>query len=178
MSSIDISLNCEEDESRSKYKNRHKASNTISNLSSCNQSQDIPDTCDSNISSVSLSKELFSFALTPVKRKPQKFRPRFFSMKDIESEYNEEEDLNKRTEMLHNIRANYLVYNPNFDCKKRYILLDWIMDVCNTFGFKRSTYYLCVVLIDSYITQIQNVSINQLQLIGVCCLIIAAKNEV
>ena len=106
------------------------------------------------------------------------FKPKFHSVKDIDNEYNEEEDLNKRTEMLHHKRAHYLVYNTNFDCKKRYILLDWIMDVCNTFGFKRSTYYLCVVLIDSYMTQIQNVSINQLQLIGVCCLIIAAKNEV
>ena len=130
------------------------------------------------MSSISVSKDFFAFASTPVKKKKYMFKPKFHSVKDIDNEYNEEEDLNKRTEMLHHKRAHYLVYNTNFDCKKRYILLDWIMDVCNTFGFKRSTYYLCVVLIDSYMTQIQNVSINQLQLIGVCCLIIAAKNEV
>ena len=45
-------------------------------------------------------------------------------------------------------------------------------------GFKRSTYYLCVVLVDSFMAQIDNVQVNRLQLIGVSCLISAAKNEV
>jgi hypothetical protein len=83
-----------------------------------------------------------------------------------------------RTEKLRSLRNDYMIYNQQFDPMKRIILLDWIMDVCNSLGFKRSTYYLSVVLFDLFMTKINNVQVTKLQLIGVCCLILASKSEV
>ena len=83
-----------------------------------------------------------------------------------------------RTEKLRSLRNDYMIYNQQFDPIKRITLLDWIMDVCNSLGFKRSTYYLSVVLFDLFMTKINNVQVTKLQLIGVCCLILASKSEV
>ena len=59
-----------------------------------------------------------------------------------------------RTEKLRSLRNDYMIYNQQFDPIKRITLLDWIMDVCNSLGFKRSTYYLSVVLFDLFMTKI------------------------
>jgi hypothetical protein len=83
-----------------------------------------------------------------------------------------------RNKQLNALRKDYMKYNREFDTTKRIILLDWIMDVCNSISFKRSTYYLTVVLIDAFMSKIKNTPINKLQLIGVCCLILSAKVEV
>ena len=83
-----------------------------------------------------------------------------------------------RNKQLNALRKDYMKYNREFDNTKRIILLDWIMDVCNSISFKRSTYYLTVVLIDTFMSKVKNTPINKLQLIGVCCLILSAKVEV
>ena len=83
-----------------------------------------------------------------------------------------------RNKQLNSLRKDYMKYNREFDNTKRIILLDWIMDVCNSISFKRSTYYLTVVLIDTFMSKVKNTPINKLQLIGVCCLILSAKVEV
>ena len=83
-----------------------------------------------------------------------------------------------RNKQLNALKKDYMKYNREFDNTKRIILLDWIMDVCNSISFKRSTYYLTVVLIDTFMSKVKNTPINKLQLIGVCCLILSAKVEV
>ena len=115
---------------------------------------------------------------TPIHQRKHKFKCLYNNINEINQRYNDKEDFYNRTKDLHQLRRNYLNYNARFDEEKRYILLDWIMDVCSMIGFKRSTYYLCVVLVDSFMAQIDNVQVNRLQLIGVSCLILAAKNEV
>ena len=116
--------------------------------------------------------------VTPMHLRKHKFKCLYNNINEIKQRYNDKEDFYNRTKELHQLRRNYLNYNARFDEEKRYILLDWIMDVCSMIGFKRSTYYLCVVLVDSFMAQIDNVQVNRLQLIGVSCLILAAKNEV
>ena len=91
-----------------------------------------------------------------------KFDENFF----IENEINE----------LHKLKTNYLNYQPDLSIKKRFILLDWIMEVSSQLHFKRKTYYSCVNLIDLYFSKCI-VNTNQIQLVGVACLLISAKNE-
>ena len=77
---------------------------------------------------------------------------------------------------LHKLKTDYLNYQPDLSIKKRFILLDWIMEVSSQLHFKRKTYYSCVNLIDLYFSKCI-VNTNQIQLVGVACLLISAKNE-
>eukprot|EP00362_Geleiidae_sp_MMETSP1317_P000155 CAMPEP_0201284242 /NCGR_PEP_ID=MMETSP1317-20130820/66978_1 /ASSEMBLY_ACC=CAM_ASM_000770 /TAXON_ID=187299 /ORGANISM="Undescribed Undescribed, Strain Undescribed" /LENGTH=44 /DNA_ID= /DNA_START= /DNA_END= /DNA_ORIENTATION= len=42
----------------------------------------------------------------------------------------------------------------------RYILLDWMMEVCMDFTMKRSTYHYAINYVDRYLACIPNVSRN------------------
>ncbi len=75
-------------------------------------------------------------------------------------------------------KIDYMSRQPNINPTMRSILLDWLMDVSCNFKFKRNTYHSAVVLMDIYLSKVINVSTNLLQLIGVVCLSISAKNEV
>ncbi|KAG7200284.1 hypothetical protein KM043_017750 [Ampulex compressa] len=61
--------------------------------------------------------------------------------------------------------------------RMRAILLDWLIEVCEVYKLHRETYYLAMDYIDRYLSIHQNVPKNQLQLIGITCLFIAAKVE-
>jgi hypothetical protein len=67
---------------------------------------------------------------------------------------------------------------PYIEPSMRIILVDWIMEVCYQFRFKRNTFHMSVMLIDVYMSSTCNLPTNLLQLIGVTCLCIASKNEV
>jgi hypothetical protein len=67
---------------------------------------------------------------------------------------------------------------PCLEPSMRTILVDWIMEVCYQFRFKRNTFHMSVMLIDVYMSNTCNLPTNLLQLIGVTCLCIASKNEV
>jgi cyclin A len=54
----------------------------------------------------------------------------------------------------------------------RAILLDWLVEVCVKFRLTPETYYLTVNLLDRYLTSAV-VQRNQLQLVGVTCLLLA-----
>jgi hypothetical protein len=105
---------------------------------------------------------------------PKKFKP-YLSSKD-EYKYDENLILENKIKELHKHKTNYLNYQPDLSVKKRFILLDWIMEVSSQFHFKRKTYYFCINLIELYFSKCV-VNTNQIQLIGVACLLIAAKNE-
>lgn len=51
------------------------------------------------------------------------------------------------------------------------------MEVSNLFNFQRETYHCAIVLLDIYLSKINKVEIKEFQLIGITCLLIAAKNE-
>jgi hypothetical protein len=82
---------------------------------------------------------------------------------------------------------NYLnsLMNPSFKNNQQFIqpymriiLLDWMMEVSSQMSFKRATYHSAVTYLDLFLSLAQNLPTNSLQLLGVTCLIIAAKNEV
>jgi hypothetical protein len=61
--------------------------------------------------------------------------------------------------------------------KMRIILVDWIIDVHHKEKMHPSTLWLSVNLMDRYLAAVPNINRNRLQLIGVACLLIAAKFE-
>eukprot|EP00803_Ostreobium_quekettii_P005195 evm.model.scf_1397.4 EVM.evm.TU.scf_1397.4 scf_1397:33318-35465(-) len=60
--------------------------------------------------------------------------------------------------------------------KMRAVLVDWIVEVHLKFKLMPETLYLCVNLIDRYLTRVQ-VARKRLQLVGISALLIAAKYE-
>ncbi|KAF7992919.1 hypothetical protein HCN44_005700 [Aphidius gifuensis] len=67
--------------------------------------------------------------------------------------------------------------HPTLQPRMRAILLDWLIEVSEVYKLHRETYYLAMDYIDRYLSTHQNVPKNQLQLIGITCLFIAAKVE-
>ena len=90
--------------------------------------------------------------------------------------YDENIILEKNIKSLHKQKTNYLTYQPDLSPKKRFILFDWIMEVSSQFRFKRKTYYSCINLIELYFSKCV-VKINQIQLVGIACLLISSKIE-
>lgn len=66
---------------------------------------------------------------------------------------------------------------PNITEEMREILIDWMMEVSNGFGLARETLHFSVNYVDRYLCAVPNVKKNQLQLIGVTALFLAAKYE-
>lgn len=71
--------------------------------------------------------------------------------------------------------VNMFESHPHLQPRMRAILLDWLIEVCEVYKLHRETYYLTIDYIDRYLTAKQNISKNQLQLIGITCLFIASK---
>lgn len=60
----------------------------------------------------------------------------------------------------------------------RLIVLDWLMEICKTFKYRRRVYHLAVDYIDRYLSiNVAKVSIEEYKIIGVTCLFIAIKLE-
>ena len=102
------------------------------------------------------------------------FKP-YLTSKD-EYKFDENDFLEKEINELHLLKTNYLNYQPDLSIKKRFILLDWIMEVSSQLHFKRKTYYFCINLIELYFSKCV-VKTNQIQLVGIASLLISAKNE-
>lgn len=71
--------------------------------------------------------------------------------------------------------VNMFDSHPGLQPRMRAILLDWLIEVCEVYKLHRETYYLTIDYLDRYLTMKQNISKNQLQLIGITCLFIASK---
>jgi hypothetical protein len=97
----------------------------------------------------------------------------------LDQKYNLERNLlDSESELYYLRKRDYMNYQPMIEPIMRSILLDWLMEVSYQFRFKRATYHSTVMLIDLYLSKVANIPTNMLQLIGVVCLCIAAKNEV
>ncbi|XP_054278740.1 G1/S-specific cyclin-E1-like isoform X3 [Macrosteles quadrilineatus] len=67
--------------------------------------------------------------------------------------------------------------HPSLQFRMRSVLLDWIMEVCEVYKLHRETYHLTLDYIDRYLSSQTDIPKQQLQLIGITCLQLAAKNE-
>jgi len=102
------------------------------------------------------------------------FKP-YLTIKDA---YKFDEDLimENRIKELHKLKSNYLNYQPDLSIKKRFILFDWVMEVTYQLHLTKKIYYSTINLIELFFSK-STVDINKIQLIGIVCLLIAAKNE-
>jgi hypothetical protein len=93
-------------------------------------------------------------------------------------EYKFDEDLiiENRIKELHKLKSNYLNYQPDLSVKKRFILFDWLMEVTFQLHLTKKIYYSSINLIELFFSK-STVDINKIQLIGIVCLLISAKNE-
>ena len=93
-------------------------------------------------------------------------------------EYRFDEDLiiENRIKELHKLKSNYLNYQPDLSVKKRFILFDWLMEVTFQLHLTKKIYYSSINLIELFFSK-STVDINKIQLIGIVCLLISAKNE-
>lgn len=72
--------------------------------------------------------------------------------------------------------ANYLATQTEVTEKMRTILIDWLVDVHQKFHLRPETFFLAVDIIDRYLS-ISRVTRQQLQLVGVTAMLLAAKYE-
>jgi len=73
-------------------------------------------------------------------------------------------------------RANYMSSQPELTRKMRAVLVDWLVDVHRRYRLRMATLFLTVNLIDRFLA-CRAVQKTRLQLVGVTCLLIAAKFE-
>ena len=66
---------------------------------------------------------------------------------------------------------------PDIDAHRRHVLVDWLVEVHWKFKLYPETLFLTVNLLDRFLSVKPNLVRNQLQLVGVTCLLIAAKYE-
>lgn len=82
-----------------------------------------------------------------------------------------------KSENLLASRLYYFQKQKYISPKTRSILFGWLAEVCDAFKIQRETYYLAINYVDRYLSVINDVKCNQLQLIGITSLYIAAKLE-
>ncbi|KAG5495653.1 hypothetical protein GH5_03318 [Leishmania sp. Ghana 2012 LV757] len=92
--------------------------------------------------------------------------------------------INTSTLYAYYASPQYLQHQPEINEKMRMILVDWLIDVHLKFKLHAETMYLAVNLIDRYLSCANNrldrttfVPRAQLQLVGVCAMLLAAKYE-
>ena len=165
----------EEKNNEIKYKSKNKASesdldNIIVDFSMENTSSTEPTPTNKNISDKTIYKNNNNNELS------KKFVfEQYIKIKDqykLDENYVIEDEINE----LHKLKTHYLSYQPDLNIRKRFILIDWIMMVSSELFFKRKTYYSCVNLIDLYFSKC-TVNTDKIQLAGIACLLISAKNE-
>uniref|UniRef100_A0A1I7YZA3 CYCLIN domain-containing protein n=1 Tax=Steinernema glaseri TaxID=37863 RepID=A0A1I7YZA3_9BILA len=71
----------------------------------------------------------------------------------------------------------YFHRHPAITEDMRYLLLDWVMEVCEQEQLHRETFYLVVEYVDRFLSVMQNVPIGHLQRAGATAIYIATKIE-
>ena len=93
-------------------------------------------------------------------------------------------EINNKPHLDFIVRKEYGIrpwkYPPHISKKMRAILVDWMMEVCSDLKFDRETFFCSVDYLDRFIVQSagNGVTKENLQLVGVTCLLISAKKEV
>jgi len=79
-------------------------------------------------------------------------------------------------ETLHIPRPDYMASQAELNGNLRAILVDWLVEVHSKYKLRRKVLYLTASLIDRYLA-LEPVARKRLQLVGVACMLIAAKFE-
>ena len=80
--------------------------------------------------------------------------------------------------ILFEINPNYFYRQNEINQSMRSILIDWIIDVVNTFNYKDETLYTTIYIIDNYLSK-KIIERKNFQLLGITSLLIASKfNEI
>ena len=164
---------------RNEIKKKPKIKKQIFSVSKSENSQEIM-TMNTPEKLVSTPQKILQSKSTDCNTTPQiekKKTIRQISPKELEAKYDFYTNMKKKDSMSLYLKNDYLKKLNQIDSRKRIILLDWIMEVCCLFNFKRETYHSTVVLIDTFLSQINDLQIKDYQLVGVTCLLICAKNE-
>jgi cyclin B len=75
------------------------------------------------------------------------------------------------------IKPNFMKNQKEINCRMRAIIVNWIIDVHDRFKLLPDTLFLSIIIFDRYMSIINNIDKNKLQLIGVTSLLIACKYE-
>ena len=75
------------------------------------------------------------------------------------------------------IQPNFMKNQKDINCRMRAIIVNWIIEVHDRFKLLPDTLFLSVIIFDRYMSIINNIDKNKLQLIGVTSLLIACKYE-
>ena len=75
------------------------------------------------------------------------------------------------------IKPNFMKNQQDINCRMRAIIVNWIIEVHDRFKLLPDTLFLSIIIFDRYMSIINNIDKNRLQLIGVTSLLIACKYE-
>ena len=75
------------------------------------------------------------------------------------------------------IKPNFMKNQKEINCRMRAIIVNWIIEVHDRFKLLPDTLFLSIIIFDRYMSVINNIDKNKLQLIGVTSLLIACKYE-
>ena len=75
------------------------------------------------------------------------------------------------------IKPNFMKNQKEINCRMRAIIVNWMIEVHDRFKLLPDTLFLGVIIFDRYMSIINDIDKNKLQLIGVISLLIACKYE-
>ena len=75
------------------------------------------------------------------------------------------------------IKSNFMKNQKEINCRMRAIIVNWMIEVHDRFKLLPDTLFLGVIIYDRYMSIINDIDKNKLQLIGVTSLLIACKYE-
>jgi hypothetical protein len=173
----EVSMSTEEDTSKKKTKKRREIMDENSNVSL---------TCEENFQ---LNNDFIVLSLSPdtnILDKKLIFeddkKNGTVNQINIDKLYNTINQMIDSTDEFSNLKNKIKNYFGNIqkiiNPQMRTILLNWIIEVTSQLGFKRQTYHQTVFLVDNFLIKYEDVKIEELQLVGVVCLMISAKFEV
>ena len=82
----------------------------------------------------------------------------------------------RQQEIEKKVNPHYMLKQTYINSKMRAILVDWLVEVHLRFKLVPETLYLCVSLIDRFLSK-REVTRSKLQLVGVTCMFISSKYE-
>ena len=83
----------------------------------------------------------------------------------------------EENELEFKIIPNFMKNQPDINMKMRAIIVNWIIEVHNRFKLLPDTLFLSIIIFDRYMSTVNKIPKEKLQLIGVTSLLLACKYE-